>query len=386
VDSDGKKEVSLDMNKPSPAFRRALVLIAFAALCLGIVLEWTRVCALLSGAMAVFRPILLAIVIAFFVNLPMRLYERWLHKLFARARLGKKKDLLVRALSMLLAFLTFLAVIVFAVWLLYPQLRQSVTQLIQSLPAYERKLVEWSQTYLPALDLEAKIQELYQKYMTMDALQDLLSNAAPHLFSLTSSAASMITDFVLALMLSFYLLLSKNKLVRHAKNVLTTYAPRLSRVVLPVAARLNDKFRRFLGGQLTEAIILGMLCFIGMTILSLPYAPLVSTLVAVTAVIPIFGAYIGAIVSAFIILMDNPLSALIFLVFLVVLQQVEGNLIYPRVVGDSIGLSGLWVLLAVIVGGGFFGIPGIFVGIPVMSVLYDLVREDLARRRALPKS
>ncbi|MGI5884249.1 MAG: AI-2E family transporter [Candidatus Spyradocola sp.] len=374
------------MNKPSPAFRRALVLIAFAALCLGIVLEWTRVCALLSGAMAVFRPILLAIVIAFFVNLPMRLYERWLHKLFARARLGKKKDLLVRALSMLLAFLTFLAVIVFAVWLLYPQLRQSVTQLIQSLPAYERKLVEWSQTYLPALDLEAKIQELYQKYMTMDALQDLLSNAAPHLFSLTSSAASMITDFVLALMLSFYLLLSKNKLVRHAKNVLTTYAPRLSRVVLPVAARLNDKFRRFLGGQLTEAIILGMLCFIGMTILSLPYAPLVSTLVAVTAVIPIFGAYIGAIVSAFIILMDNPLSALIFLVFLVVLQQVEGNLIYPRVVGDSIGLSGLWVLLAVIVGGGFFGIPGIFVGIPVMSVLYDLVREDLARRRALPKS
>lgn len=128
-----------------------------------------------------------------------------------------------------------------------------------------------------------------------------------------------------------------------------------------------------------------MLCFIGMTVLSLPYAPLVSTLVGVTAVIPIFGAYIGAIVSAFLILMDNPLSAVIFLVFLVVLQQVEGNLIYPRVVGDSIGLSGLWVLLAVIVGGGFFGIPGIFVGIPVMSVIYDLVREDLARRRAAAK-
>ena len=109
---------------------------------------------------------------------------------------------------------------------------------------------------------------------------------------------------------------------------------------------------------------------------------LVSMLVGVTAIIPIFGAYIGAIVSAFLILMDNPLSALIFLVFLVVLQQVEGNLIYPRVVGDSIGLSGLWVLLAVILGGGFFGIPGIFIGIPVMSVLYDLVREDMQRRRA----
>ena len=186
-------------------------------------------------------------------------------------------------------------------------------------------------------------------------------------------------------MLSFYLLLSKNKLVRQAKSVLNAYAPRLARVVLPVATRLNDKFRKFLGGQITEAVILGMLCFIGMTVLSLPYAPLVSTLVGVTAVIPIFGAYIGAIVSAFLILMDNPLSAVIFLVFLIVLQQVEGNLIYPRVVGDSIGLSGLWVLLAVIVGGGFFGIPGIFVGIPVMSVIYDLVREDLARRRAAAK-
>ena len=282
---------------------------------------------------------------------------------------------------MLLSFLTFVAVLVFVVALLYPQLRQSVTQLVRSLPEYGRRLIEWSQEYLPGLDLETRIQEFMQKYMTMDALQDLLSNAAPHLFSLTSSTASVITDFVLALMLSFYLLLSKNKLVRQAKSVLNAYAPRLARVVLPVATRLNDKFRKFLGGQITEAVILGMLCFIGMTVLSLPYAPLVSTLVGVTAVIPIFGAYIGAIVSAFLILMDNPLSAVIFLVFLVVLQQVEGNLIYPRVVGDSIGLSGLWVLLAVIVGGGFFGIPGIFVGIPVMSVIYDLVREDLARRR-----
>lgn len=373
------------MNKPSPAFRRAAALIAFAALCLGVALYWQQVCRFFSSAAAVFRPIVLAAVIAFFVNLPMRLYEKWLGKLLARARLGQKKDTLVRALSMLLSFLTFVAVLVFVVALLYPQLRQSVTQLVRSLPEYGRRLIEWSQEYLPGLDLETRIQEFIQKYMTMDALQDLLSNAAPHLFSLTSSTASVITDFVLALMLSFYLLLSKNKLVRQAKSVLNAYAPRLARVVLPVATRLNDKFRKFLGGQITEAVILGMLCFIGMTVLSLPYAPLVSTLVGVTAVIPIFGAYIGAIVSAFLILMDNPLSAVIFLVFLIVLQQVEGNLIYPRVVGDSIGLSGLWVLLAVIVGGGFFGIPGIFVGIPVMSVIYDLVREDLARRRAAAK-
>ena len=129
-------------------------------------------------------------------------------------------------------------------------------------------------------------------------------------------------------------------------------------------------------------MILGLLCFIGMSILRLPYAPLVSTLVGVTAVIPIIGAFIGVIPSAFIILMDNPLQSLIFIVFIIVLQQVEGNFIYPRVVGDSIGLSGLWVLLAVVLGGGFFGIPGIFIGIPLMSAIYELVRNDIARRRA----
>ena len=370
------------MRKPSPSTLRALLLIAFGALALGIVRYFDQVCALLSAAASVFRPVVVAVVIAFFVNLPMRLYEKWLGKLLEKARVGRRREMLARALSMLLAFLTFAAVLVLAVSLLYPQLRQSVLQLWNNLPGYERKLVEWSQEYLPALDLETRIQELYRKYMTMESLQDLLAQAAPHLFSFTSTTAAALTDFVLAVMLSIYLLFSKNRLVRQAKEVLTTYAPRFAKHALPVAARLNDKFRRFLGGQITEAIILSMLCFIGMSILSLPYAPLVSMLVGVTAIIPIFGAYIGAIVSAFLILMDNPLSALIFLVFLVVLQQVEGNLIYPRVVGDSIGLSGLWVLLAVILGGGFFGIPGIFIGIPVMSVLYDLVREDMQRRRA----
>jgi predicted PurR-regulated permease PerM len=174
--------------------------------------------------------------------------------------------------------------------------------------------------------------------------------------------------------------------LEHARKLLRTYAPRIAERVLPVCTLVNEKFRRFLGGQLTEAAILGILCFIGMSILSLPYAPLVSTLVGVTAVIPIFGAFIGVIPSAFIILMDNPLQSFIFIVFIIILQQVEGNLIYPRVVGDSIGLSSLWVLLAVVIGGGLWGIPGIFVGIPLMSSIYDLIRNDLKRRSEQQKT
>lgn len=366
------------LNKPSLPTRRVLLWIAFAGLVLGIVLYWEQLLVVFKTISTVLRPVLAAIVIAFFVNLPMRLYERGLLKLMRKAEF-KHKEGLCRGLAMLLAFLSFVAVLVLASSLLYPQLRDSVKLLISNLPEYEQNLVEWGQTYLPEMELESRITEAYTQLVKN--FPDKISTIVPQLFSFTSSAASAVTDSVLALMLSFYLLVSKDKLVRQTKSILTTYVPRIAKHVLPVATLLNDKFRRFLGGQCTEAIILGMLCFIGMSILGLPYAPLVSTLMGVTAVVPIFGAIVGALISAFIILMDNPLQALIFLVFITTLQQVEGNLIFPRVVGDSIGLSGLWVLLAVIIGGGLWGIPGIFIGIPVMSVIHDLVREDMKRRR-----
>jgi predicted PurR-regulated permease PerM len=366
------------MNKPSHSTCRMLGLIAFAGLTLGVVLNWDAVLHIFSGVSSVFRPVILAIVIAFFINLPMRNFERWLMKLLGRTKL-KYKETLCRALGMILSFLTFAAILTLAVSLLYPQLRDSITLLVHNLPAYETNLIDWAQTYLPDLDLATRISEGYAKML--EGIPKLVSTIAPHLYSFTASAASVVTDSVIALVLSFYFLISKDKLVRQVKTIVRTYAPRAAKRVLPIATMLNDKFRRFLGGQLTEAAILGMLCFIGMSVLGLPYAPLVSTLVGVTAVIPIFGAFIGTIPSAFIILMDNPLQSLIFIIFIIALQQVEGNFIYPRVVGDSIGLSGLWVLLAVVIGGGFWGIPGIFVGIPVMSAVYDIVRSDLKRRK-----
>lgn len=367
------------MNELKKGLRRWLGLIAFAGLTLGIVLYWKDVLGIFSHISAVLRPILLAIVISFFVNLPMRIYERWFMRIFQKLRF-RYKETLCRTAGMLLSFLTFIAVVVLAVSLLYPQLRDSITLLIDSFPTYQQNLMDWTQTYLPELELDARLQQEVSKFIA--GIPDMISKYAPKLFSFTSSAAAAITDSVIALFLSFYFLISKDKLVRQCKTLLTTYAPRASKKILPVAALVNDKFRKFLGGQLTEAVILGLLCFIGMNILRLPYAPLVSTLIGVTAVIPIIGAFVGVIPSAFIILMDNPLQSLIFIVFIIVLQQVEGNFIYPRVVGDSIGLSGLWVLLAVVLGGGFFGIPGIFIGIPLMSAIYELVRNDIARRRA----
>lgn len=371
------------MKKLTPQTRRVMGWIAFAGLTLGIVLNWSKVLAILSVVFSVLRPVIIGMVIAFFINLPMRGYERMLGKLLRKTGVPAK-DKLCRACGMVLSFLTFAAILTLAVALLYPQLRDSIKLLISNLPGYEENLVQWVDEYLPDLRLSEHIPEYYAKLIK--ALPDMLSTAAPHLFNFTTSAASVVTDSFIALVLSFYFLISKDRLLEHARKLLRTYAPRIAERVLPVCTLVNEKFRRFLGGQLTEAAILGILCFIGMSILSLPYAPLVSTLVGVTAVIPIFGAFIGVIPSAFIILMDNPLQSFIFIVFIIILQQVEGNLIYPRVVGDSIGLSSLWVLLAVVIGGGLWGIPGIFVGIPLMSSIYDLVRNDLKRRSEQQKT
>lgn len=371
------------MKKLTPQTRRVMGWIAFAGLTLGIVLNWSKVLAILSVVFSVLRPVIIGMVIAFFINLPMRGYERMLGKLLRKTGVPAK-DKLCRACGMVLSFLTFTAILTLAVALLYPQLRDSIKLLISNLPGYEENLIQWVDEYLPDLQLSEHIPEYYAKLIK--ALPDMLSTAAPHLFNFTTSAASVVTDSFIALVLSFYFLISKDRLLEHARKLLRTYAPRIAERVLPVCTLVNEKFRRFLGGQLTEAAILGILCFIGMSILSLPYAPLVSTLVGVTAVIPIFGAFIGVIPSAFIILMDNPLQSFIFIVFIIILQQVEGNLIYPRVVGDSIGLSSLWVLLAVVIGGGLWGIPGIFVGIPLMSSIYDLVRNDLKRRSEQQKT
>lgn len=366
------------MNKPTPILRRGIFLILLSGLTLGIVLYWKDVLNIFASISSVFRPVFIGIVIAFFINLPMRIYERWLMKLLDKTSF-KHKEVLCRASGMILSFLSFIAIMALAISLLYPRLRDSVMMLVDRYPDYEERVLSWIETYMPALDLNSRISAEINKLL--EAIPDMLKTYVPKLFSITSSAASVVTDSVIALFLSFYFLITKDKLVRQSKTLLKTYLPRLADRILPICTMVNDKFRKFLGGQITEAVILGILCFIGMSILGIPYAPLVSTLIGITAVIPIFGAFIGTIPSAFIILMDNPLQALIFVVFITIVQQIEGNFIYPRVVGDSIGLSGMWVLLAVVIGGGFWGIPGIFIGIPLMSAIYELIHDDVQKRK-----
>ena len=196
--------------------------------------------------------------------------------------------------------------------------------------------------------------------------------------SAVSSVISGVVTFFMALIFSIYLLLGKEKLGGQLNKLMEKYLKKpVERRVRYVVGIVNDCFHRYIVGQCTEAVILGVLCMLGMLLIRLPYATMIGALVGFTALIPVAGAYIGAFVGAFMIVTVSPVKALIFLVFIVVLQQLEGNLIYPRVVGSSLGLPAIWVLAAVTVGGGVLGIPGMLLGVPLTAAAYRLIRNDV---------
>ena len=208
-----------------------------------------------------------------------------------------------------------------------------------------------------------------------------LSSLGPQLLEFTTGIVSLVVTGVLALVFSIYMLSGKEKLLGQCRRVLRAYVPaKIADPLTDVVHLTSDTFTRFVTGQLIEACILGGLCTVGMLFIQPDYAPLIGVTIGASAIIPVAGAYIGAMLSAVLLLMVSPLKALIFLVFLVILQQIEGNVIYPKVVGSSIGLPGIWVLAAVTVGGGLLGLEGVLFSVPVASVLYTLLRRNVRKR------
>lgn len=181
--------------------------------------------------------------------------------------------------------------------------------------------------------------------------------------------------------LNIYMLSSKERLMSQLKKVMKAFLSKeVMETILDIAVRTNNIFKGFIRGSILDSLLVGVLCFLGMTILNIPNALLISVIQAVTNIIPVFGPFIGAVPSAFIILMDDPIKALIFIVFIIILQQIDGNIIQPRIVGDSIGLPGIWVLLSIVVGSGLFGFVGLIVGVPAVAVFYSILKENINNR------
>lgn len=343
---------------------------------------WQGFTALIGTGLSAAMPLIAGLITAYIVNILMSFYERHFFPRSRKAWVGKIR----RPLCMVAAYISVLAGVTILFRLVLPELVAAIGILLDQLPDAITKTLAWIDAEVltkygvilePASwDWKAGLEKALK--LALDSLGGIMNSA----IAVMSTVASTIVTTFICLVFSVYLLSGRDRLIRQCKKLMDTYLGReRTKKALHVLSTLNRAFHSYISGQCLEAVILGLLCFIGMLIFRFPYAAMVSTLVGCTALIPVAGAYIGAIVGAFMIFTISPLKALLFLIYLVVLQQLEGNIIYPRVVGQSIGLPGVWVLSAVTVGGGLMGITGMLIGVPLAAALYQLLKEDIERRR-----
>ena len=344
-----------------------------------------RFAALIVSAAA---PLIAGCVIAYAVNILMTFYEKRLPRRIGKWRLEKG----LRVVSLLLAVCSLMVIVALLLTIVIPELIEGVRLLAREAPPALERLIAWI-VEKTTVDGESILPEGVTTWLgalSLDSdglLQWALSQIdriVPAVVNVVSSVFSVVVSVLLSAIFALYLLCGKEKLASQINTLMNVYLkPRRAAAIRHVLKTLNECFRSYIVGQCLEALILGALCTLGMLVFRFPYAVMVGTLVGFTALIPIAGAYIGAFVGAFMIFTVDPLKALLFLVYIVVLQQIEGNLIYPRVVGTSLGLPGIWVLAAVMIGGHVDGVVGMLLGVPLSAALYRLLREDVARRRTL---
>lgn len=288
---------------------------------------------------------------------------------------------------MLAAILTLLGIVTLVVRLVIPELAACIQLLASEVPAVLERMARNQSIaeLLPENFLDSLKMFNWQERIMQIAkgITSGVSSMFGAVATAVSSVFSAIVTFLLSFIFSIYVLLGKDKLKAQIKRLMTSYIKeRWNQKIFYVLAILDDCFHKYIVGQCIEAVILGVLCCVGMMIFRFPYATMIGTLVGFTALIPVAGAYIGAGVGAFMILTVSPMKAVLFLIFIVVLQQLEGNLIYPKVVGTSIGLPGIWVLAAVTIGGSLFGVLGMLIGVPAAAALYRIIRNDINKRES----
>ncbi len=370
-----------EMNKKT--LRNIFLIIAGAIVLYWLLVQSERVSALFGVIMDIFSPFVIGAAIAFILNVPMRAFERLLK--------GIEKLSLRRALALLLTFLSIGIVIAGAFLLLIPQLVETIESLLPKLQTFfvgigtdikalleeNPQLMEWigSSVDLEKMDLAGIVQKFLS--MASNSVTAIVNGA----FSAIGTVTGALVEFVIGFVFAIYALFQKEALARQGKKLMYAYLPeKFCDRAVRVLRLSSSTFSNFLSGQCLEMVILGCMFAVAMAIFRLPYIPLVSVLVAITGFIPVVGAWVGCALGAFLILVANPMQALWFVIMFVVLQQIENNLIYPRVVGTSIGISGMWVLVAVSVGGELMGVTGMLLMIPLVSVIHVVLRQCADKR------
>ncbi|MCI8298957.1 MAG: AI-2E family transporter [Lachnospiraceae bacterium] len=373
----------MDLNKEN--VKKILGIITFTLVLLAMLLNLKAVQTQLMFFWGILFPFVLGGVFAFILNIPMTAIEK-------QAQRMKIKDKIARPLSMVLSVLFVFAVLAVVLVVVIPQLGRTVDSISEGMTSFLPKVQSWIEDLFgDSKEIVAYIESLEFDWKSwLDQFKDFALSGAGSVISYTMSATMIVINgvvtFFIAFTFSLYLLSQKETLGRQCRRVLGAFLSEKAAEKIFYVCRLSHMtFSKFITGQCLEALILGAMFLVTMTIFRLPYALLVGVLIAFTALIPMVGAFIGCFVGAFLILMVDPLQALIFIILFQVLQQIEGNLIYPHVVGNSVGLPSIWVLFAVTVGGKLMGIAGMLIFIPLMSILYTLFREWVNKRQAIRK-
>lgn len=333
----------------------------------------------------VLSPFIAGACLAFIINIPMKFFE---NKFTKKDKKGKKiKSKFARPISLILSILLVLGIVSLIIGVVIPELFNVLRIFIGYLPEAANNIKDF------AIELTQKYPDINKQIMNIDIdieeaskealgfITNLSGNIISSSVHIVSGIISFVVNLVISIIFAIYILFSKEKLLEQSKKVICAFLDEnKSNYIFKICTLSNTTFNNFIKGQCTEAIVLGTLCAVGMLILQIPYALTVGILMGFTSLIPIVGAFIGIIIGAILILAVQPIKAVVFIIFVLILQQLENNIIYPKVVGKSVGLPGIWVLLAVTVGGSLAGVVGMIIGLPVASVIYTIIKDETNER------
>ena len=359
--------------------KNIILIITYIALIIFVLVNFEKILSILGYIINIFSPFIFGAIVAFVLNVLVNFIER---KLFGKVK--KKTWLKIRRpLSITISVVLVIFIIVFIMNLLIPQLKNSVSLFTDSLPTYKEDIINIMNKFNLEETTIKKVSDYLDNFGKV--ITDYIKGNSKDVITVTTEVATsliaIISKAVIAIVFAIYIIAQKETLKRQFNKLMSAYLkPRTVNRINKYASMANTTFSNFVTGQCLEALIFGSLCFLGMLILRLPYATTIAVLLGFTALIPVFGAFIGTFLGAFLILMISPIKAIIFVVFILVLQQIEGNLIYPKVVGKSVGLPGIWVLLSVTIGASVGGILGMLIATPLCSLLYILLRQAVNDR------
>lgn len=384
----GQAGEKMELSKKN--IKKILGIITFAIILLAVSQNLTAVMGFLSGILGIIAPVIVGLVLAFMLNILMSVLER---RVFSFMKKSKKRIVrnLFKPISLVSTLLLTFGFFVLLLFIIIPQLKDTIMLLVEKIPVYYTDLINWIESLVVRFGLDVdteifhnpkfdinNIYAMAQNFFTIESTSDILNTT----LGVTSSLVSGVSNLVLGLIIAIYILAEKENIGKFTSRFFSAALPEnvysKAKEILSVA---SNSFASFITGQFTDALLLGSMCFIGMLIFRFPNAAVVSIIIGITALVPIIGPIVGEVIGCLIIFMESPIKALFFIVFVLILQMIDNNLIYPRIMGKSVGLPGVLVFIAVVIGGNIGGILGVLLGVPTASAIYALIINWLKNKK-----